>query len=303
MKILNNLLFDYHNDCIDINGDLIQKQLYSKQEAESYRSETMPARLDLEKEIREELHRSSAKKLLLDGYSESAGTFVQFDIDLAYSDGQNPNFRERLVCPVTKLNNRQRFISCYTKKVAISKGYKSIFIFEQSTPVYKHISGGLQDTNILGAEYLGLNYKPGEICRGMRHEDATALTFNDESFDMVLATDTLSKVPDLEKSIREIHRVIRPGGSFIFSVPFTDEIKTLPRATYKDKCINYLHEPRYFSNSHTGEQQSLVFYDMGWDLLEILKNSGFKEAYQVAYYSATFGYMGEGNQFIFVAEK
>ncbi len=303
MKIMNNLLFDYHNDCVDINGDIVYKQLYSKAEAEEYRSEVVPARLALEKEIAESIRHSPSKSFTLSGYSETAGEFVQFDIDLNYSDGQNPNFRERLVCPVTKLNNRQRFISHYVQRVAKDHAYTSMFLFEQSTPVYKYLSSKLQDTILLGSEYLGLGYRPGEIKRGGRHEDATTLTFTDESFDIVLALDILSKVPDLTAAIREFARVTRTGGRFIFSVPFTNENKTIQRATYTDKQIQHLQEPKYHFNSHAGEERSLVFYDIGWDLLEILKENGFKEAYQLAYYSASFGYLGEGFQFIFIAEK
>ena len=303
MKIMNSLLFDYHNDCVDINGNIVYRQLYSRSEAEEYKSEVVPARLTLEEDIAESIHNSSSKRFILPGYSETAGEFVQFDIDLNYSDGRNPNFRERLVCPVTRLNNRQRFISHYVQKVATEHSYTSMFLFEQSTPVYKYLSSRLQDTIVLGSEYLGLGYSPGEIRRGGRHEDATTLTFTDESFDMVLALDILSKVPDLKAAIREIARVIKAGGRFIFSVPFTNENKTLQRATYIDKQIEHLQDPKYHFNSHTGEERSLVFYDIGWDVLETLKDNGFKEAYQLAYYSASFGYLGEGFQFIFIAEK
>jgi hypothetical protein len=42
------------------------------------------------------------------GFSYPAGREVEFQADFEYSDGQNVNWRERLVCPVTGLNNRLR---------------------------------------------------------------------------------------------------------------------------------------------------------------------------------------------------
>jgi SAM-dependent methyltransferase len=303
MKILTNLLFDYHNDCVDINGELVHKRLFTKEEADNYKAEVMPVRLDLEKEIKEELFRHADKKFVLDGYSESADTFVQFNVDLDYSDGKTPNFRERLVCPLTKLNNRQRFICCFTQKMALERKYSSIFIHEQSTPVYKFINSQLHDVNILGAEFIAREFKPGQMLRGLRHEDPTALTFDDESFDMVLSCDILSKVADLGKAASELSRVTRSGGALIFSIPFSNESGTVRRAKVENKEVINLKEPIFYHNQHTGRQDGVVFYEIGWDFFDLLKENGFKNVYQLAYYSATFGYLGEGYQSIFVAEK
>lgn len=303
MKVLNNLLFDFHNDCIDINGDLIQKQLFTRQEAETYKTEVLPFRLDLEKDITRDIHRSTDKKIFLDGYSETASAFVRFDIDLAYSDGQSPNFRERLVCPITRLNNRQRFICNFTKRQALGKGYRSIFIHEQSTPVYRYLSSELENANILGAEFLGLDVRPGQIISGLRHEDLSALTFDSDSFDMMLSCDVLPKIPDLQKAVTEISRVIKEGGMFIFSIPFSNEQTSRIRARIEHGSPVHLVEPGFYHNPHTGRQDELIFHDIGWDLFDALKKYGFKNVYQLAYYSATFGYLGEGCQSIFVAEK
>ena len=45
--------------------------------------------------------------------------------------------------------------------------------------------------------------------------DAAALPFGDESFDTVICTLSLCTIPDDRGAIREAHRVLRPGGSFI----------------------------------------------------------------------------------------
>jgi ubiquinone/menaquinone biosynthesis C-methylase UbiE len=46
--------------------------------------------------------------------------------------------------------------------------------------------------------------------------DAEALPFPDESVDAVLSTLVLCSVGGLDRALREIHRILKPGGRFIF---------------------------------------------------------------------------------------
>jgi SAM-dependent methyltransferase len=49
--------------------------------------------------------------------------------------------------------------------------------------------------------------------------DAAAMPFADGEFASVVANCSLEHIPDLESTLGEVHRVLRPGGRFIFSVP------------------------------------------------------------------------------------
>ena len=51
-----------------------------------------------------------------------------------------------------------------------------------------------------------------------RHADAAALPFPDDAFDGVVQQFGLMFVPDKLQSLREAHRVLRPGGRLVFSV-------------------------------------------------------------------------------------
>lgn len=48
------------------------------------------------------------------------------------------------------------------------------------------------------------------------HLDAEHLPFGEGSFDTVVSTMTLCSIPDVEHALSEIHRVLKPGGRFLF---------------------------------------------------------------------------------------
>ena len=68
---------------------------------------------------------------------------------------------------------------------------------------------------------------PGATVQGVRSEDLTRLTYPDSTFDLVLTSETLKHVPDLEAALKEIHRVLVPGGRHLFTIPVLPGIPRL----------------------------------------------------------------------------
>jgi len=55
--------------------------------------------------------------------------------------------------------------------------------------------------------------------RGLGAASAAGMPFRDGSFRSVLANCALEHMPDLEAVLREVRRVLAPGGTFVFTVP------------------------------------------------------------------------------------
>lgn len=67
--------------------------------------------------------------------------------------------------------------------------------------------------NYVGMDYLTDRSTPDVV------GSATAIPLGDASFDTVVCTEVLEHVPDPLKALREMHRVLRPGGHLILSTP------------------------------------------------------------------------------------
>jgi len=115
---------------------------------------------------------------------------------------------------------------------------------------------------------------PGSAVEGVRSEDLTRLTYPDAAFDVVLTSETLEHVPDLERALGEIGRVLAPGGWHLFTVPLLPHVRhTFSRTvTNPDGTLDH----RAPAIRHPGGDSGyLVFNEFGADLPEILARAGF----------------------------
>jgi SAM-dependent methyltransferase len=108
-------------------------------------------------------------------------------------------------------------------------------------------------------------------------EDLLSLSYGDGSFDLVLTSDTIEHVPDIDCALKEIRRVLKPGGAHIFTVPvLMERPKTLRRATLgAGGAINHHEPPSYHGDPKRDATDFLVFYEFGADFPEIVTRAGF----------------------------
>jgi Methyltransferase domain len=117
--------------------------------------------------------------------------------------------------------------------------------------------------------------EPGRERDGIRCEDLTRLTYDDESFDVVLTSETLEHVPDLKRALSEIARVLKPRGWHLFTIPLMPGVpKTYARAEIDSAghLIHHTHPIRHPG----GDVGYPVFTEFGADVPEILGRSGFE---------------------------
>jgi SAM-dependent methyltransferase len=115
---------------------------------------------------------------------------------------------------------------------------------------------------------------PGTVVDGVRSEDLTALTYPDASFDLVLTSETLEHVPCLTTALREIRRVLVPGGYHLFTIPMLPGVPhTFARVVVNaDGLLEHRAPPIRHPGGDVGY---LVFTEFGADLPALLHEAGF----------------------------
>ncbi len=238
-------------------------------------------------------YRESQTPFTVPAFSYPAARAVDFSVDWAFSDKSNPNWRERLICPVSGLNTRLR---ATLHLIDWSLGLypdANVYVTEQVTPLFEHLRRRFP--GVVGSEFFSPTSKRGAIdARGIRHEDLTNLSFEAGSFDAVLSFECFEHIPDFRAALKECRRVLKSGGKFFFTVPFTagKHEHTIRARIRADGLVEHLLEPEY----HGDPMQSdgcLCFTHFGWQLVNDLTDLGFRDVKVIAVWSREFGYIGD----------
>lgn len=122
----------------------------------------------------------------------------------------------------------------------------------------------------------GLRYSEfGSASPQVPSEDLMALSYADATFDLVITSDVLEHVPDIDRALRETHRVLRPGGAHVFSVPVVWDRPTRQRATLAAGVLTHLLPASHHGEPGAGKADFLVFYEFGADFVERCAAAGF----------------------------
>lgn len=228
-----------------------------------------------------------------------------FAVDFRYSyyvDGSlTPNWREHLLCPHCGLNNRMRATLQVGQQQGTWAPRQPLYCTEQLTPLYAWLKQRYPQTQ--GSEYAGDAWPLGTTnTQGVRNEDLTALRFPDRHFAGVICLDVLEHIPNFHAALRELYRVLRPGGTLLLSVPFLPErATTLVRAEWRAGQLLHHCEPEYHGNP-LDPAGCLAFYHFGWDLRAALQGAGFGLVQLACYWSASYGHLG-ADQLLWLARR
>ena len=142
---------------------------------------------------------------------------------------------------------------------------------------------------------------PGECKNGVLCQNLEKLTFGDSLFDVVVTQDVLEHVRDYRAALREIYRVLKNGGSHVFSIPFYFVSGTEELFGYRDGEYVPLKLPiEYHGDGIRGTIPAL--YHFGFSLVRDMEDVGFSVAIDIPTYedAVRYGFFG---CYTFIAQK
>lgn len=217
----------------------------------------------------------------------------------------NPAWTETCVCRQCGLNSRMRAVVDFVQRRLGAIENLRAYIAEKMTPSYPVFKKKF--STIQGSEYLGPNCRSGENQikfpgKMVRHEDLTALSFPDASFDVAITQDVFEHIPDYKQAFSELNRVLTTGGQLVFTIPFFyHQDETIVRASLGEQGIVH-HLPPEIHGNPVSDDGSLCFQNFGWDILRVIQESGFSDASASMYWGPWQGHMGFPF-FVFSARK
>jgi len=124
--------------------------------------------------------------------------------------------------------------------------------------------GGKPYKEMLGklvSQHIGIdhNYSPGAQISPDLIGKAYSIPTSDAAFDSALCTAVLEHLEEPERALKECHRILKPGGIAIYSVPF----------------IWHLHEEPCDFYRFTKYGLKYLFEKTGFDIIELRPLSGF----------------------------
>jgi SAM-dependent methyltransferase len=170
------------------------------------------------------------------------------------------------ICARCRANLRYELLACQIRRLAHDISDLKVLELDPESPLQHILSGAKEYTRSFFRPDVktGTQREDGVVC-----EDITALTFGDESLDVIVSSDVLEHVPDPAAAFRESARVLRSGGVHIFTIP--PRKATLCRATVEFGKIRILVEPAEYHRDPLDPAGVLVYWDYGPDFPVVFK--------------------------------
>lgn len=222
----------------------------------------------------------------------STGTlfFDMPDIDLCRHHGIDL-LRETLACKSCGSTNRQRnlahaLISVLHRQFACEgialdelmcrAGKVEIWDTDAFGPIGAH-SGSV--ANVTRSKYLpelpfGVETEPG-----VYNIDLQQVSFPSNRFDIIVTSDVMEHVRDDRRAHAEIFRCLRPGGVYLFTVPYAqNHARTRRLVDTRSAEDVFLEPPHYHGDPISGKILAYRIY--GRDLIEHLQKAGFEARFE-----------------------
>jgi SAM-dependent methyltransferase len=192
-----------------------------------------------------------------------------------------PNWREEQLCGCRhKLNNRQRAVLHFLLPRLGAPTWYRAAVVGQPDAASNYLSQILPELKI--------------IAPTVSTSGSSSLCLSDRTahYHLLLSSEFLHRVPSLDAALEECARILSPGGTFVFTVPFSYH------------SASTISDFGGFSGGPRGMPGFLGFpvHKIGWDIIDRVRQAGFVHCSALCYWSEEFGYLGPYN-IIFFASK
>lgn len=197
------------------------------------------------------------------------------------------NLREDGICKKCRSNSRKRHLaSVILESLNIDDNKTSSLKSlnkNSAIQIYNVESNGALHNylkhlkNYVCSEYFGPYETYGKEVNGVLNINLMNIPFQNNTFDYVISTEVFEHIPNPYKAFNEIHRILKPGGSHIFTVPYSEQEDDEIRSVMNEKNeIIHLMEPQYHGDPIRSDDGILVYVIFAKEMHKKLENIGFK---------------------------
>jgi SAM-dependent methyltransferase len=166
-------------------------------------------------------------------------------------------------CPICHGNGRSRLLCEYIRRElkigALTSAIRVLHVAPEDS-IRSLLKGNRK------VEYVGVDMNPAQYGKaGITRCDITSIGWRDESFDLIICSHVLEHIPDDRHAMRELLRVLKPGGTAILQVPISARLQQ----TVEDP---YLTDPKECERRF-GQYDHVRIY--GADYPTRLRDAGF----------------------------
>lgn len=185
------------------------------------------------------------------------------DWQLSEYEAEYINRQQGVYCKRCKVNLRGMAIAYAMMRYAHYKGYFKDFVRTRKMRSKKILE-------INEAAWLTQYFSKirGHVLASFPEVDMQKLPYLDNSFDIVLHSDTLEHVPDPLAGLKECNRVLVPGGYCVFTVPMVIDRLTKSRAGLP---------PSFHGSEDKNSDDYIVQTEFGGDAWKLAVEAGFSE--------------------------
>ena len=170
-------------------------------------------------------------------------------------------YGENVFCPNCMSKNRERLILALLQHILPIEN-KTVLHFSPEKNLYDYIR---QRARVTTADIMPGFYR--QIDPTIVYSDATKLEFADSSYEIIIANHILEHIPEDRKAMKELHRVLKPGGVAILQVPYSEKLET----TIEEPFIN---DPKR-QELLFGQKDHVRIYALN-DYVDRLQHAGFR---------------------------